>query len=301
MAKTYNILVPYDFDDASKNALKHAGIIAAKKNAQITVLHVVDSGEGSSFHATGVQPADPAFQVAMIRMVEKLKKRLNLEIPTLVNMKFLKGIQVKAAQFEHTVSDIILKQPTDLIVMGTKGFHGSKELFISSLTQVTVDKSKVPVIVVKKDTPISKYDHVVYASHFEETHTDEMTQLAEFLNQLGANIDLVKVTGNGSLDNDTQKRLQDVAHSLQFNEANADAEIVRSKDVEDAIQLYLEKKKADLLTVNAHRIGGVGRFFGDNTVEHLVNSAEQPIMLLNINSWTRWIKFQAILPYWMRC
>ncbi len=109
-----------------------------------------------------------------------------------------------------------------------------------------------------------------------------MRQFAQFLNDMDANLDLVKVTGDEPLEEGFLDRLNAVAHSLQFNEANAKAEVVRSEEVEDAIQLYLEKQRANLLTVNAHHIGGLGRFFGDQTVEHLVNQTKQPIMLLNV-------------------
>jgi nucleotide-binding universal stress UspA family protein len=279
----YKILVPYDFSETSKKALQHAGVIAAKKNGKVHVLHVVETGQNSSFHTQGYAPQDPAFEIAVVRMVKKLKERLNAEIPTLINMEFLGKAEVKSAQFDSTIPDMIIRQEADLIVMGTEGFEGSKELIISSTTQRVADACNVPLIVVKKDTPYSDYSQVVYASHFDETHADEMTQFAQFLDNLEAKLDLVKVNGDQPLEEGFLDRLNGVAHSLQFNEANAKAEVVRSKEVEEAIQLYVEKQRANLLTVNAHDVGGLGRFFGDHTVEHLVNQTKQPIMLLNVS------------------
>lgn len=278
----YSILVPYDFSETSKKALQHAGVIAAKKKGKVNVLHVLETGEGSSFHTQGYSPKKAAFQMAMARMVKKLKERLNMEIPTLINLDFLGKAEIKPAQFEHTIVDVILAQDADLIVMGTKGFQGSKELIISSTTQRIASACDVPLIVVKKDTPYSDYSQVVYASHFDETHSNEMNQFAQFLNNLNADLDLLKVNGNKPVQEGFIDRLNGVAHSLQFNEANAQAAVVRSDEVEEAIQLYLDKKQANLLTVNAHQIGGLGRFFGENTVEHLINQTDRPVMLLNV-------------------
>ncbi len=90
--------------------MQHAGVIAAKKNAKVHVIHVVETGANSSFSTQGYAPQDPAFEVAVVRMVKKLKERLNVEIPTLINMKFLGEAEVKSAQFDSTTVDVIVKQ-----------------------------------------------------------------------------------------------------------------------------------------------------------------------------------------------
>ncbi|MEX2595517.1 MAG: universal stress protein [Salibacteraceae bacterium] len=278
----YKILVPYNFSESSKNALRQAGVIATRKNAKIIVVHVLETGGTSSFSTQGYSPDNATNELAMLKMIEKLKERLNLEIPTIINLELLDKIEVKAAYAEHTLTDVITSFDANLIVMGTKGFEGSKELFVSSNTQKTVDKSRVPVIVLKEKTPQSNLGHVVYASQFEQTHDREMQLIANFMKDIDADLDLIKVAGKDDKDSDLKPRLDEVARSLQFSKGKAKAEIIRSDNAKEAVQLYMDKQKGDLLVVNAHHIAGIGRFWGENTVEHFVNQMDQPMMLLNV-------------------
>ncbi|MFT6865781.1 MAG: hypothetical protein ACJA08_000606 [Cyclobacteriaceae bacterium] len=71
-------------------------------------------------------------------------------------------------QSKEEIFRFINKQDIDLVVMGSHGARGIKELFVSSNAQQVARYSDAPVLILKKkiDTIISS--HVIYISEFNQ-------------------------------------------------------------------------------------------------------------------------------------
>ena len=136
------ILVAYDDSSGSKKALKWALELAEKLQSMVVVVSVVKPPEFSStidetdqFFADGDRHYQP-----ILDEIVKNGKDYNI----VVESEILHG---------HIAESIVryaADQEVDLIVMGTRGMGGFKNLVIGSVAQKVTTYATVPVTIMKK-------------------------------------------------------------------------------------------------------------------------------------------------------
>src|SRR5690606_6977261 len=73
----------------------------------------------------------------------------------------------------------------DLIVMGSHGASGFKELFIGSNTEKVIRPSEIPVLAIKGDKSDVKFDKVIVANDFTEDIKESFEPSIQFLKSNG--------------------------------------------------------------------------------------------------------------------
>jgi nucleotide-binding universal stress UspA family protein len=142
------ILVPVDFDDASRRAVEHAVEYARALGARIRLLHVVPP---TSFpEGTRLLPLDASDPVDLGEYVSARAKRLLAE--TFLE-SLMMGVEVaREARSGHPV-ETILRAIDDcgasLVIVGTHGRTGAARLLLGSVAEEIVRRSHVPVLVIR--------------------------------------------------------------------------------------------------------------------------------------------------------
>ena len=135
------ILVPVDFSDLSKGAIKIAVCLAKQYDAKITLLHVVQlSG------ATSIETGTAAYEV--MDLAQKYLDQIAVEIPaTLVGQKVVcfsgEGVSQKIVEMAGEVS-------SDLIVLATHAHGFIKRLLLGSTVERINRHAPCPVLVVRQ-------------------------------------------------------------------------------------------------------------------------------------------------------
>lgn len=137
------IVVAYDGSDLSKKALKR-GIQLAKmdKSAEINVITVVSRtiatiysyGAADPVHETNVQTA---------REIMDEAEEMLMPLPNKKETYILKGPPAQ------TIESFAEENNADIIVMGSRGLGGLKELFLGSVSHHVVQKANCEVLIVK--------------------------------------------------------------------------------------------------------------------------------------------------------
>ena len=121
------ILIPTDFSDHAEYALKVAAQIARENDGEIVLLHMLElPHQGSDAVGSGKElPEIMLFKNAAIRKLEDL-----------MDEDYLDGLKVsEVIQFDLAFEGVLKvskKNDVDLIVMGSHGASGYKEMFIGS-------------------------------------------------------------------------------------------------------------------------------------------------------------------------
>lgn len=140
-----NILVPFDLSKSSNHAFKVALDVAKKYDSKVTVLTAV---EGDSWHHKFYDSrADNELikkqKKAASKSIEHLEKAAkNANIP-------LKTQIVKSTSTVNTIITFAKSRKFDLIVIGSHGRTGFDKLILGSVANGVVQKSRIPVLVVK--------------------------------------------------------------------------------------------------------------------------------------------------------
>lgn len=140
-----HILVPTDFGDAARHALKLALGLAALNGAKVTILHTTWLPPSAyAAYAEGVfWPTEEMAKGATMELEDTRKKASHVYANVEATM-------VTGEPWEK-ILEVAKEVGADLIVMGTHGRRGVARAFIGSVAEKVVRLATVPVLVARAE------------------------------------------------------------------------------------------------------------------------------------------------------
>lgn len=138
------IVVPYDHSPLSKKALETAIKIANKDNRiKLYLVTVLDVRMPSSYYVAVNAAEKVELQRAEAVNIFHLIKQDLQTLPNKVETHVLEGNPAEM------IVDFAKHHEADLVVMGSRGLSGFKELLLGSVSHYVVQKSPCPVFIIK--------------------------------------------------------------------------------------------------------------------------------------------------------
>ena len=271
------ILVPTDFSEQAENALKVAAMLAKKHNAEIYLLHMME---------IPMQQIDPGASVSDVPEALFFMKLAHKRFEDLIESDYLEGITVretvKADITFNEIKDSCKEYDIDLIVMGSHGASGLKEMFIGSNAEKVVRSSDVPVLVIKNEHNSFNIRDFVFASDFKNDNKKTYEQAVKFAKMTDAKIHLllVNTANNFITTHDSRTRINDFISGQTFE--NYTINVHNDTSVEQGILNFSAEIDADLIGISTHGRQGIAHFFNSSISEDLVNHAERPVITFKI-------------------
>lgn len=278
------ILVPTDFSDHAEYALKVAAQIARENDGEIYLMHMLEmpshisDGIGES-NAVGTSTDVPEVMFFMEKTRERFEETLNAP--------YLQGVPVvETIQFDRAFEGIIShskKHNIDLIVMGSHGASGFREMFIGSNTEKVVRTSDIPVLVIKKDQDSFNPQKMVFASDFADEIKKPFAKVVEFANNFNAQLHLVFINTPNDFKSThaAEKLIHDFASGFNLKN-NYTTHVYSDVNVEKGILHFANSINADLIGMCTHGRKGLAHFFNGSISEDLVNHAVRPVVTFKI-------------------
>jgi nucleotide-binding universal stress UspA family protein len=159
------ILVPTDFSRNATKAVMYAAEIAKRCNATICLLHILEAVTGR-IHQPYELHESLEEEIVNNRHNELaiLQKSMAISYPDVkIHTEVTKGTVT------NTIAEFAGKNEIDLIVMGTKGATGLKEIFMGSVATATIGSTKIPVLAIPDEYEMEVPDRIIFATNsFEE-------------------------------------------------------------------------------------------------------------------------------------
>jgi nucleotide-binding universal stress UspA family protein len=273
------ILVPTDFSAQAEIALKVAAQLAKRFNGEIFLLHMlelplqlVDSINGSSSQNL------PEALFFMKLAKKKFKK--------LIDEPYLKGIKVHdTVEFHQAfegIMEVSKEHNCDLIVMGSHGANGIKEVFIGSNTEKVVRNSTIPVLVIKNEHEEFDVNNFVFATDCDLEHKHTLNKAIQFANKIDAQLHLlyVNTANNFKTSEEATQSLNDFVKGEELNHHTLN--IYNDVTVEKGILNFSKSINAGLIGISTHGKKGLAHFFNGSISEDLVNHANRPVVTFKI-------------------
>ena len=271
-----NIIVPVDFSEQSDYALKVAASLAKKHGSEILALHMLELNQAMISSSEGFHPEQTVF---LIKLAER---RFN----KFLNKPYLKGISVipivKHFKVFSEVNEIAEKHNADLIVMGSHGTDGLKEIFVGSNAEKVVRNSEIPVLVIKDEIEDFKVSRFVFASGFNEESISAFKKAKSFAEMLSAEMDLVYINTPGDEFLSTKDSYERVTKFLQKAGVGKEVEIYNDYSVEKGVLNYSENVGADIIGISTHGRKGLSHFFMGSIGEDIANHSKIPVVTFKI-------------------
>ncbi len=140
------VLVPIDFSDYSKSALKYAVSFVKHFSAQLILVYVVEPVIYPPDFSMG-QIAIPSVDLEMDkRAMEELDKLSEQEIPSEIKVKSI----VKTGKPFIEIIETAGEQDVDLIIIATHGHTGMEHILFGSTAEKVVRKAPCPVLTLRE-------------------------------------------------------------------------------------------------------------------------------------------------------
>lgn len=274
------IIVPVDFSIHSEYALETASILAKKYQAEIIVLHMLEIANAILTNSASELQAEGAY---FLKIAEQ-------KFATFLDKPYLNGIKVtpviKHFKVFSEVNAIAISHKADLIIMGSQGVSGLKEILIGSNTEKMVRYSEVPVLVVKEHPILTDFETVVFASSFSNEDINAYKKAKQLFESLGISMYLVYVNTPSISFNSTNEIQKKIASFLKQADGNLSnikyVNYVSDYTIEKGILNFADSIKADLIAIATHGKKGITHFIEGSLSEDVANHSALPVMTFKI-------------------
>lgn len=274
------IIVPIDFSEHSEFALEAAASLAQKFGSELIVLHMLELSNAVISSASDTLSQEAVFY---LKMAEQ-------KFESFLDKPYLKDIKVtpivKHFKVWSEVNDVADEHNANLIIMGSQGASGIKEVLIGSNTEKVVRHSDVPVLVIKHNPILLDFENVVFACDFSEEAVEPYLSAKTTFNKLGAKMHLVYVNspdGNFKSSSEIDKKVADFLKRADGNVDNLKTvNVVSDYSIEKGILNFANVIGADLIAVATHGRKGLSHFFEGSVSEDIANHSTLPVMTFKI-------------------
>jgi nucleotide-binding universal stress UspA family protein len=142
-----NILVPVDFSESSLNALETAVSIAVKNSALLQLLYITETIEGYDKNNVAKNSAH-----VLTAMTASIRQKNGITVETVLKEGFVGPLILKTG----------IEKKADLIVMGTHGASGVRDLFIGSTAYYVIKNAICPVLTVPEGKKTVDFQKVLF-------------------------------------------------------------------------------------------------------------------------------------------
>ncbi|RKE98142.1 universal stress protein [Ichthyenterobacterium magnum] len=274
------IIVPIDFSEHSAFALEAAASIAKKYNSEILALHMLEISNAVLTNNDNEQQAEAVF---FLKLAENKFEEF-LDKPYLKNINITPI--VKHFKVFSEVNDVAKEHDADIIIMGSHGSSGLKEMLIGSNTEKVVRHSDIPVLVIKHNPILMDFETVVFACDFSDDAIRPYINATKMFKTLGSKIHLLYVNlpnTNFRSSAEMEKRVADFLLKADGNIDNIkNVKYVSDYTVEKGILNYSNIAGADLIAIATHGRTGLAHFFEGSISEDIANHSTLPVMTFKI-------------------
>ncbi|NAY92717.1 universal stress protein [Muricauda sp. JGD-17] len=271
-----SIIVPVDFSEQSEQALKVAGSLAKKHDAELFVLHMLELSPAIMSESGYVS------QEQVVHLIKIGEKRFN----DFLDRPYLKEVQItpviKHYKVFSEVNDVAEKHNADLIVMGSHGTDGLQEIFIGSNTERVVRNSDIPVLVIKGEVDKFEPKNFVFACDFQEENIPALQKAVEMAKLLNAELIPIYVNTPGDEFLSTQDTYDKISAFLKKANLDLEVEIYNDYNVEKGVLNFAESISADLIGIPTHGRKGLSHFFMGSIGEDIANHSKAPVITFKI-------------------
>lgn len=278
------ILVPTDFSHQAENALKVAAQMAKRFDGEIFLLHMLELpmqlvGTAASGSAVGGTNNNLPEAIYFMKLAKKRFQQI-MKAPYLKDVRVHETVEFHQA-FEG-IMEVGDKHNCDIIIMGSHGATGFKEMFVGSNTEKVVRNSHIPVLVIKNEHPQFLIDDFVFATDCDMENKHTLSQAIRFSKQIGARLHLVYVNtaNNFKTSGDAQNCLKEFVEGEDLEDYTIN--IYNDVTVENGILNFAKDINAGLIGISTHGRKGLAHFFNGSISEDLVNHAQMPVITFKI-------------------
>lgn len=149
MIRWNKVLVPIDFSENSRTALRYGVEIVRDRKARLLLLHVINQKIIDALQELSIKGYQKDFVPVMERMLQDREAELESFVPTDWCQNLALEFHLTQGKPSHQIIDFAKKNRIDLIVLGTRGRSPLVSALLGSAARDVVHHAPCPVLVVR--------------------------------------------------------------------------------------------------------------------------------------------------------
>jgi nucleotide-binding universal stress UspA family protein len=271
------ILVPTDFSAPAMQALQFAVDIADRSRGQVHLVHIVDL---PIINNSLLSPSIYVDDSIVKDSIAKAQKSFDKSVEKYKDREVKITYSVEYGNPSMAILKLTEDQKSDLVVMGTKGASGLKEILVGSNTEKIVRGSKVPVISIPLGSKISTIKNIVFPNSLREENEELSQAVKTMQNFFKAKLHILYVNTPALFkrDHETIGRLRTYARRYMFKDV--EIHVYNDLSEQEGTMNFATEIGADMIAMGTHGRQGLGHLFSGSVAEDVVNHVKCPIWTL---------------------
>ena len=275
-----NVLIPTGFSENSWRAICYGMSFLKDKECKFYLLHVIS-------HHQYIHEDNMCSSGLAIKSIAATEHIVLMEaLVTRIKNQFFNSKHIIETVFETTffvdgIRKQIEQRDIDLIIMGTKGATGLKELTVGSNTGDVITKVKCPVLVVPEEAIYKTIEEIVFPTDYNIYYKSRIIDtITEVVNFYRATLHVLHVAKKEKELTELQLKnksylddsLEDIKHSFHF---------LSHENIEQAVQSFVENQEIHLITMVAKNLNFFQRILFRPLVEKITYHTKIPFLILH--------------------
>ena len=257
------VIVPVDFSETSLHAAKYAAqMLVGQYGVTLLLYHCYEK------EAAGEKSA---------QQLEELKNELMRE-----HIVKIETLNHEESDFVEGLQRAVRHRKADLVIMGIRGRSALAQVFFGSDTLKVVATKVCPVLIVPENADFRPIKNVMLTSDFQDTlNTTPSAPIKDILNRFLPKLHVVNVDKDHyiSITGEYEKEKQELIQ--MFREYNPEFYFMRLYDIDQAINLFAEDKKIDLIITVQRNKSFMDKIFRRSRTESLTYQSRVPILAMH--------------------
>jgi nucleotide-binding universal stress UspA family protein len=271
------MLILTDFSENAFRAAEYAAEIAGPLQIKrILLYHAYQTIIGGTDLPIGNSQSSQEIYIESISQLAMVQDRVK---------SMVKDIKVdlltEDASLPAYIGELCEAEEVDLMVMGVSGRSGLEKLLLGSTTSMMIEESKVPVLIVPKDTGIGRgIKSLVFTTDLKDHTVIPVHQLYEILDAFPVPVQVLNV--EKGTDEKYSEEARDTIASLHniFEKCSATFDYIKEDNTVEGILSYANQHHASMIIVVPRKTGFLASVFRGSISKKLAYNSNIPLLSL---------------------
>ena len=276
-----NILIPTDFSSNAWKAIEYALNFYKNTSCNFCLLHVTAIMNYAGGE-TPIVPTSDTIEKSLLKQskidLEKLLKKIEKKFP---NPKHKFTTQASYDYFIDAIRNQVVERKIDLVIMGTKGASGLKEVILGSHTGDVITKVKSMVLAVPEQAKYDAPKEIVFPTDYNTFYPAKiLNSILEIAAMHDSTIRILHIAkkneGLRSFQQENKEYLHDYFSDIKHSFHN-----VTNKKIEAGVQCFVESRDIDMIIMIAKNLTLFQQIMFKPTVEEISYHTNVPFLVIH--------------------
>jgi nucleotide-binding universal stress UspA family protein len=275
------LLIPVDFSVTSEAAVDFGLQLASAFGYEVMLHHALSMVKDDERY---YRDSDDRLQQDVLD--EKLTEKMEAKMDKLLQQWDVQGLTIsnhltKGALLDD-LKELVKAHNVDLVVMGTRGATGLKELFVGSNTEKIVRHMHCPVIAVHSSVRVANVKRILVPVDLDHFTPSFLMEIADLQRLFRADVEFTWVK-NPTHAESLELLVEEFENVLKTYEVKGTFSIINDAIPHAGILTYADEIEADMIAMATHHRSGVAHLFLGSVTENVLNHTHLPLWTFSLN------------------